>query len=155
MAERLARVEARQAIEDLIANLARAFDAGPSAEVLRPLFHADAIFHIDNYGTLEGRDAIVEGVMGNADTGFAWTLHFLVSPRIALSDTATAAKLGFMLWETATSASGRAYWIGGRYQAEARQEKDKWVFTHLALEAELISHYPEGWHEKPASLDAT
>lgn len=154
LAERLARVEARHAIEDLIADLARAFDAGPSAEALRPLFHADAIFHIDNYGTLKGGDAIAEGVAGNADTGFAWTLHFLVSPRIAVSPAADSAELSFMLWETATSASGRAYWIGGRYQAEARQEKDRWVFTHLTLEAQLISHYPEGWHAKPSSLDA-
>lgn len=150
---RIARLEAHQAIERLIADLGHGFDSGPSAEALRGLFTADAVFAIDGYGVLAGADAIADGVAGNADTGFRWTLHYLVSPRIDLSADGRSADVAFMLWEVATAASGRAYWIGGSYSAVAVAADDRWRFDRLTLSADLISHYPEGWHDKPAALD--
>lgn len=153
LADRIARLEATSHIERLIADLGHAFDSGPSAEALRGLFSADAIFEIDGYDTLHGADGIADGVAGNSDRGFHWTLHYLVSPRIDLADDGLNAALSFMLWEAATASSGRAYWIGGSYTAEATAEGGGWRFRRLRLNADLISHYPEGWHEKPAALD--
>ncbi len=149
---RLGRLEALVAIERLITDLGRAFDSGPSAQALRALFAEDATFEIDRYGTLSGRDGIAEGVAGNADTGFSWTLHYLVSPRIDLSSDLVSAEVSFMLWEPASAASGKAYWIGGSYDARAAEIGGQWQFTWLRLNAELISHYPEGWHEMPPAL---
>lgn len=149
---RVARLEALRAIDELIADLGRAFDAGPSAESLRDLFTDDASFLIDRYGELRGREAIAEGVAGNAEQGFRWTLHYLVSPKVALDAVLRSADLDFYLWEAATAASGRAYWIGGRYVAEAVAEGARWRFRRLELKAELISHYPDGWSPKPATL---
>lgn len=150
---RIARLEAQRDIERLIADLGHAFDSGPSASALRGLFTPDAVFEIDRYGVLHGADAIADGVAGNADSGFRWTLHYLVSPRIDLAPDAAQAALSFMLWEAATAASGRAYWIGGNYAAQAVAAPDRWRFRHLRLNADLISHYPEGWHDKPGTLD--
>ena len=152
LAERISRLEALRAIDDLITDLGRAFDGGPSAEALRALFTVDASFVIDQYGTLHGRDAIASGVAGNATEGFRWTLHYLVSPRVALAPGHGAADVEFYLWEIATAASGRAYWIGGRYEAVAVREDEVWRFARLELKADVISHYPEGWHPKPADL---
>ena len=149
---RIERLEALRAIDDLIADLGRAFDAGPSAAALRELFVDDAAFLIDRYGELRGRDAIAEGVAGNADQGFRWTLHYLVSPKVALAGDRRSADIEFYLWEVATAASGRAYWIGGRYVAEALADGQRWRFRRLELKAELISHYPDGWSPKPAAL---
>lgn len=150
---RIARLEAHAAIERLIADLGHGFDSGPSAEILRRLFTADAVFAVDRYGVLHGADGIADGVAGNAEGGFRWTLHYLVSPRIDLAVDARAADVEFMLWEAATAASGRAYWIGGSYSAQAIVEDGVWRFRRLELKADLISHYPEGWHEKPPALD--
>lgn len=149
---RIACLEAHLEIERLIADLGHAFDSGPSADALRQLFTAGAVFQIDGYGSFEGSQAIAEGVAGNAQSGFRWTLHYLVSPRIVLAEDARSAELSFRLWEAATAASGRAYWIGGSYDAQAELE-DRWRFRRLQLNAELISHYPEGWHEKPKVLE--
>ncbi|MFO1260876.1 MAG: nuclear transport factor 2 family protein [Sphingomonadaceae bacterium] len=149
---RVARLEALRAIDDLIADLGRAFDAGPSASALRPLFSDDAVFHIDQYGSLSGRDMIADGVAGNADSGFCWTLHYLVSPKIVLADELNSAEIEFYLWEIASAASGRAYWIGGRYLATAIQGAERWMFRSLELQADLISHYPQGWLPKPDVL---
>lgn len=150
--QRLARLEALRDIEALIGALARAFDAGPSAEQLRPLFAEDAEFVIDRYGRFAGRDAIADGVAGNAERGFRWTLHYLVSPRIELSADATSADMDFMLWEVATASSDRAYLIGGRYLAEVARTGEGWAFRRLELQADLISHYAPGWTGKPATL---
>ncbi|KQX18702.1 MULTISPECIES: nuclear transport factor 2 family protein [unclassified Sphingomonas] len=150
--QRVIRLEALRAIDDLIADLGRAFDGGPSAEGLRDLFVADAAFLIDRYGELRGRDTIADGVAGNADQGFRWTLHYLVSPKVGLSADMRSADIEFYLWEVATAASGRAYWIGGRYAAEARVDGARWRFRRLELKADLISHYPDGWSPKPAAL---
>nr|WP_087573114.1 nuclear transport factor 2 family protein [Sphingomonas sp. CDS-1] len=146
------RLEALRDIDTLIVDLSRAFDAGPSAEMLRPLFTEDAVFQIDRYGSLSGGETIAHGVAGNADQGFKWTLHYLVSPKVTLDTGHDRAAVEFMLWEVATSASGRAYWIGGRYVAEARKREGNWRFSALELRADLISHYPDGWREKPAAL---
>ncbi|KKW90729.1 MULTISPECIES: nuclear transport factor 2 family protein [Sphingobium] len=150
--QRIARLEALRDIDALIVDLSRAFDAGPSAEMLRPLFTDDATFRIDRYGMLSGGDAIAREVAGNADRGFRWTLHYLVSPKVELASSCDHAAVEFMLWEVATSASGRAYWIGGRYVAMARKSGPAWQFAVLELQADLISHYPDGWGEKPDAL---
>jgi len=150
--ERVRRLEALRAIDVLIGDLARAFDAGPSAEALLPLFTDDALFRIDRYGDLVGAAAIAGGVAGNAEQGFRWTLHYLVSPKVTLDADDAAADVDFMLWEVATAASGRAYWIGGRYLARAVAADAGWQFARLELQADLISHYPAGWSPKPDAL---
>lgn len=149
---RLQRLEALRAIDDLITALGRAFDDGPSAQKLRAIFTPDAQFHIDQYGTLSGRDAIAEGVAGNAEQGFRWTLHYLVSPTVTLGADMRSADIQFYLWEIATAASGKAYWIGGRYVAQAVDIDARWYFSRLELKADLISHYPDGWKPKPEDL---
>jgi len=152
--QRIERLEALRAIDDLITDLSRAFDAGPSRDALRPLFTDDASFLIDRYGDLRGADAIAEGVAGNAESGFRWTLHYLVSPKVVLAEDGRSADVSFMLWEVATAASGRAYWIGGRYLSRMVGDQGRWRFATLELQADLISHYPEGWNDKPPSLDS-
>ncbi|MCP5379299.1 MAG: nuclear transport factor 2 family protein [Novosphingobium sp.] len=152
LAQRIRRLEALREIDDLIADLGRAFDGGPSADQLRQLFTEDALFVVDRYGVLEGCDGIADGVAGNAETGFRWTLHYLASPRVALGDDAATAAVDFYLWEIATAASGKAYWIGGRYEAQAVAAVDRWRFSRLELKADIISHYPEGWNPKPENL---
>jgi hypothetical protein len=148
----LRRLEALRGVDDLIADLGRAFDAGQSAVALRPLFTDAAVFVIDRYGTLVGAENIAEGVAGNADAGFRWTLHYLVSPKVVLAADDTSGQVDFYLWEVATSAAGRAYWVGGRYEAEVKLDAGCWRFARLELKADLISHYPQGWQPKPDTL---
>jgi SnoaL-like domain len=149
---RVCRLEALRSIDDLIGSLGRAFDGGPSADALRQLFTSDAVFVVDRYGTIEGVDGIADGVAGNASTGFRWTLHYLVSPRATLTPDASCAEVEFYLWEIATAASGKAYWIGGRYEGRALAAGDAWRFSRLELKADVISHYPQGWTDKPENL---
>lgn len=150
---RLQRLEARCGNEELVAKLARAFDAGPSATQLRPLFIDEARFEIDDYGIVEGADVIAQQVAANSDAGFGWTLHYLVSPIIKTAPDYLSATVEFMLWEVATAASGKAYWIGGKYYGTTVASGEAWQFVNLRLEADLISHYKQGWSPKPKTLD--
>jgi hypothetical protein len=107
---------------------------------------------LDRYGSLTTADGIAKGVAGNAAQGFRWTIHYLVSPKIVVSAGLASAVVDFMLWEVATAASGRAYWIGGRYVAHCRFDGEAWRFHRLELQADLMSHYPDGWREKPGAI---
>lgn len=153
--QRVERLEAYRAIDSLIGNLGRAFDSGPSVAALLELFTEDATFVIDRYDTLHGREAIASEVAGNAQTGFRWTLHYLVSPRVNLDQDNSIADVQFYLWEVATAASGKAYWIGGTYDSRAVLTPEGWKFERLELKADLISHYAEGWQNKPDLLSET
>jgi hypothetical protein len=154
-ADRLARLETRFAINDLVTDLALAFDAGPSESLLLPLFTPDAVFVIDRFDRLEGGAAIARGVAGNADRGFKWGIHYFLPPKVVLDDDNTAADATFYFWGVTTSARQRAYWIGAHYTSRLVRdgESGRWRFQFLELHAQLISHYAQGWAPKPASFD--
>lgn len=155
--QRITRLEDIEAIKILIANFSRGADAACDPAILRPLFTDDAVFDIDQFGTLEGGDQIVEQMHNNTDIGFNWTLHYLVSPVIEIQQDLQTAHCFYYLWETAThptqQGSEDSYWIGGWYHARAVKQADgKWRFQHLQLSVKLMSRYAEGWHELPASF---
>jgi hypothetical protein len=158
LARRLARVEAVQAIHDLIAGFARGADAHCDPVLLRPLFTDDAVFDIGRFGRLEGGDHIVAEMHRNNARGFQWTLHYLTSPAIEVADDLRSATVFFYLWETAThpkpGAGDVACWIGGWYDAQAVPHGDgTWRFRRLQLTIRLMSPYAEGWKPVPAGFD--
>lgn len=152
---RLARLEARFAINDLVTDLALAFDAGPSKDLLLPLFTDDAVFVIDQFDKIIGGKEIAIGVSANSGRGFKWGLHYFLPPKTTMNENATSADATFYFWGITTSVRDRAYWIGAHYTSHVLRNPDseRWQFKYLELHAEVISHYAQGWTEKPASFD--
>lgn len=151
--DRLEKVEARFAINDLIQDLAAAFDAGPCAQLLRPLFTPEAVFLIDRFDRIAGREAIATGVAGNAQRGFKWGKHYFIPPRVELSSDATTAQATFYYWGVSTSVRERAYWIVAHYVSRLVRRDHRWQFDYLELQAQLISNYAQGWTPLPDSFD--
>jgi hypothetical protein len=153
--DRLARLEARFAINDLVTDLALAFDAGPSESLLLPLFTEDAVFVIDQFDTISGSKEIARGVSANSGRGFKWGIHYFLPPKTTLNEDSTSADATFYFWGITTSVRDRAYWIGARYTSRVLRdaENGRWQFKYLQLHAEVISHYAQGWTTKPASFD--
>jgi SnoaL-like domain len=151
---RLTRLEARFAINDLVTDLATAFDAGPSAALLRPLFTADAIFVIDRFDRIAGGEEIATRVAANAERGFKGGKHYFIPPKTLLSEDVSSAAATFYFWGVTSSVRKRAYWIAAHYTSRLRRDADGWRFQYLELHAELISHYAQGWTPIPENFDS-
>ncbi len=155
--QRLARLEAAEAIRAVISRFARAADDNCRPERMRPLFAEDAVFEVGSFDTYRGSEEILRKLSDNNKTGFHWTLHYLIGPEITVTADARAATAFFYLWEPAATplpdGGQRAYWIGGWYDAElVCGDAEGWRFHRLRLTLKLLSRYDEGWRPMPTSF---
>lgn len=147
---RVALLEDREAIRDLIERYAEAADRGNDPALMRQLFCDDAIWEAPGFGRFAGRDAITRGLAEIASTRLLWTMHYMISPRIQVADDRAAARVSWRVWELATvpgknSPRPEAVWGGGTYHVDFVRSEGIWQIGHLRLDLELISSYREGW----------
>ena len=151
---RLQRLEAAEAIRGLIAVYAQGADAGNDVAVLRPLYTDDAVWESPGFGRFEGGDAVADMQRRMAAERLAWTLHYMVSPRITVADAGMRAAANWYLWQLATlidgtDSTGLPHWIGGFYQAQCHCEAGVWKFAHIRLDVRMLTPYHEGWVQTP------
>lgn len=151
---RLQRLETAEAIRDLIAVYAQGADAGNDVAVLRPLYTDDAVWESPGFGRFEGGDAIADMQRRMAAERLAWTLHYMVSPRIKVADAGVEAAANWYLWQLATlidgtGSTGQPHWIGGFYQAQCRCDRGVWKFAYISLDVRMLTPYHEGWVRAP------
>jgi len=147
---RIALLEDREAIRDLIERYAEAADRGNDPVLMIELFTSDAIWEASGFGRFLGREAIVRGLAEIAATQLLWTMHYMISPRIQVADDRTTARVSWRVWELATvpgknPPQPEAVWGGGTYDVDFTRREDRWRIAHLRLNLELISSYREGW----------
>ncbi len=154
---RIQRLEDIEAIKKVITRFARGADHGCDPDILRPLFTDDAVFEVGQFGTYTGGDEIARSMHANNKTGFYWTLHYLISPEIEISEDGKTATAFYYLWEPAATPQkdkpDQAFWIGGWYNASLAKESGGWKYRHLALTLKLLSSYDEGWKAMPGAFD--
>lgn len=147
---RIALLEDREEIRDLIERYAEAADHGNDPEMMRELFAEHAIWEASGFGRFEGRTAILSGLSEIGSTRLIWTMHYMISPRIRVAEDRTAAQISWRVWELAMApgknqSPPEALWGGGSYQVDLARLAGRWQFTHVRLNLELISRYFEGW----------
>jgi len=147
---RIALLEDREEIRDLIERYAEAADRRNDPDLMRELFAETAIWEAPGFGRFEGRAAILNGLSEIGATRLIWTMHYMISPRIRISEDRTVAQVSWRVWELATVPGAKhpqpeAVWGGGSYQVDLARIGDKWHFTYVRLNLELISRYSEGW----------
>jgi uncharacterized protein (TIGR02246 family) len=147
---RVALLEDREAIRDLIERYAEAADRGNDPPLMLELFAIDAIWEAPGFGRFLGRDAIVGGLAEIAATRLLWTMHYMISPRIQVADDRATARVSWRVWELATVPGKHpprpeAVWGGGTYDVDFTRCEERWRIAHLRLKLELISSYREGW----------
>lgn len=123
--QRIARLEAREAIRQLVFDYSTAVD-DRDFERIAEVFCADSTFgHADGRDTTTGRDAIVEfyrtrtGLMGP-------TYHYPHSHRIDFTDDDNAT--GTVLAHAELALEGTTYQVGLRYADTYRREDGAWRF---------------------------
>lgn len=151
---RLQRLESAEAIRDLISTYALGADAGNDIAVLRPLYTDNAVRESPGFGRFEGGDAIADMQQRMAAERLAWTLHYMVSPKINVADNLTEAEASWYLWQLATLVdgtgdSGTPHWIGGLYNAHVRCLAGTWKFAYINLDVRMVTPYHQGWVEAP------
>jgi uncharacterized protein (TIGR02246 family) len=147
---RIALLEDREEIRDLIERYAEAADHRNDPELMYALFAEDAVWEAPGFGRFEGRPAILNGLSEIGTTRLVWTMHYMISPRIRVSGDRTNAQASWRVWELATVPGKKhpqpeAVWGGGSYQVDLTRVTDKWHFKRVRLNLELISRYTEGW----------
>ena len=150
LAARIQRLEDIEAIKWLIVRYAQGADQNNNVDILMPLFAEDAVWDAgERFGRYEGKAAIRDFLLGSGSF-IGWTLHYMVSPAIRISDEGKTAKAFWYLWETANMPNAKtgeteAMWIGGTYDTELAKENGQWQFKRVNLKIKLLSPYKEGW----------
>lgn len=147
--QRLARVEAGEAIRNLVGCYAEAADLRNDPVIMATLFVDDAQWQCEGFGCFHGRDEITRELARVARDRILWSLHVMGQPSIEWAPEGDRARVRWVLWEMANlkSAQGetRDHWIGGRYDSEAQLTPQGWRFTYVTLRIDLLSPYIEGF----------
>lgn len=155
--ERLARLEARAEISDLVARYAQGADRKNDPAMMGPLFADQATWSAEGFGTLVGRDAIAAGLAAVAAERVLWSIHYMVSPLVELAEDGLAARCHWYLWELCTMAGeGSAAtdsWFGGWYDSELAKTDRGWRFTRVTLDVRLQGEANPPWQlKKPVRM---
>lgn len=150
--QRLRRMEAFEAIRQLIAKYAVGADRKNDPEILGPLFSDHAVWEADGITHLEGRDAIAAGLSGLADEFVTWSLHYMISPLIAVDESAQTATCRWYLWELCTMKQENGdtadTWYGGWYDSRLSRHGDTWLFDWVRLDPRIASPNDAPWTGK-------
>lgn len=153
--QRLKLLEASEAIRNLIGRYATAADQRNDPELMRALFHLDARWCANGFGSLQGREQIVAGLAEIAQQKIVWSLHIMAQADIQLDLRAEKAQARWMLWEVSrqavvnqTQTTLQDYCLGGFYQTQlSPDEHGMWKFDQVELNLTLKHHYSAGFAE--------
>jgi len=149
--ERLARLEARAEISDLVARYAQGADRKNDPAILGPLFADDAVWTAEGFGDLVGRDAIASGLAAIAAARVLWSIHYMVSPLVELAEDGRTARCHWYLWELCTLSEGTRptdSWFGGWYESALAKTENGWRFTRVRLDVRLQGEALPQWQFK-------
>lgn len=151
---RLIRLEAAEALRNLVALYARAADRGNDPALMRRIFSEDAEWEARGFGSYRGAEAIAEALARIAAEQVLWSLHVMGPPYLEIADDLASAAVSWRLWELSQmarpGAAPRDHWLGGGYEAEAVwSAADGWRFRKVTLELSLIAPTGEAWRPEP------
>lgn len=154
--DRLARLEARAEISDLVARYAHGADRKNDPAILGPLFAEDATWSAEGFAALEGRAAIASGLAALAEGRVLWSIHYMISPLIEISADCASARCHWYLWELCTMSEATRptdNWFGGWYDSELRRTEEGWRFARVVLDVRIQGEaLPEWQFKKPVQL---
>lgn len=154
---RLQRMEAFEAIRQLIAQYAIGADRKNDPEILVPLFAENGVWEADGLPSLVGRQQIGAGLSELAKEFVTWSIHYMVSPRIEVSHDAQTATCRWYLWELCTMKQDGAdpadTWYGGWYDSNLSVHDGQWLFDKVRLVPRIASPAGMDWAGKSGSAE--
>ncbi len=150
LTDRIARLEAVEAIRDLKIRYARACDPYPHGDQIAAMFTEDGVFDCGElFGVHRGRAAIREH-FSRGSSVLKWTLHVIGSPLITVARDRRSASGSWYLWQPLTTweadGSAQARWLCGEYEDTYEcDEGGTWRFSSVRLEVGVYATYEDGW----------
>lgn len=148
---RLAALEARSEIGDLVAKYARGADRQNDPAILGPLFADDATWSAEGFAALEGREAIAAGLAEIATSRVLWSIHYMVAPLVEFGPDGNSAGCTWYLLELCTlQENGLAAdsWFGGWYDSQLIKTAGGWRFSQVVLDVRLQAEAFPAWKLK-------
>ncbi|MCY4272854.1 MAG: nuclear transport factor 2 family protein [bacterium] len=132
LSERIARLEAKEEIRDLVTRYGMAVD-DRDLDAVADMFTADAVFrHGDGAVVNEGRQAIVE-FYADRLSAFGATYHYPHSHLVELDPDRAGEATGMVNAHAEMGIGGRTMITGLRYGDQYRREGGKWRFAARSI----------------------
>jgi hypothetical protein len=158
--ERVQRLEAVEAIRNLVHTYARLCDDGYDADGLAELFTDDAHWSAVSadgtvgYGEYHSKEEIRSFFAGVSATLGPMTLHYVLAPEVEVAPGGESATGHCYLLTAATmtteaSPEGEAVLIGATAQHEYRKLDGRWRFSRLVTTLDFQSRLTRGWVDEP------
>jgi hypothetical protein len=139
--ERLELLETRNALLDLISGYAQGFD-NHDTDLLRNVFHENAVLDLDVFGTFEG----IDGIVGAAN--MFWDAaphmhHWMANPLIEIDLDAGKASASTSLDCLCTYVESGTSHIGGRYRDNFTRIDGRWWIAERIFDLQFMTPMPE------------
>ena len=151
LAQRVARLEAIEAIRQLKARYAAVCDDGYKPAGIVPLFTEDAVWDATtgDFGRHEGREAICAFFAGVSGP-ISWAPHCKIAPAIEVADGLRTATGTWYIFSPSTI-NGEAMWVMGRYADRYRNDGGGWRLSEVVVDIEAVTPFDAGWVEQQFS----
>lgn len=139
--ERLERLEAKVAIEELRSNYCYHVDEA-NGTAFASLFTEDGVLDFESAGTFTGRAELREFVDEVVPETYSFIVHMLHNPIVEVDG---GSATGRWYFEAPCTADGEDMWIQGRYDDEYERHKGEWRFSTVTVRFNYVADYHEGW----------
>jgi hypothetical protein len=141
--ERLAQLEAVEAIRRLKVRYAELNDEGFDPDALVALFTPEGVWDAGEFGRFVGRAAMRDyWVETGRITSFA--RHYITNHVVDVDPSGTTATGRCYLLGMSTR-EGRAYWMSVRYAERYRKVDGEWLFEEMTLLPAFMTTYETSW----------
>ena len=141
--QRLAQMEAMEAIRRLKIRYAELNDEGFDPDALVALFTPDGVWDAGEFGRFVGREAMRDyWVETGRVTSFA---HHYITNHIVDVEPALTTATGRCYLLGMSTREGQAYWMAVRYAERYRKIDGKWLFEEMKLLPSFMTPYETSW----------
>lgn len=151
--ERIAQLEAREGVRDLLARYVRMVD-GADLSALRELFARDVTWVSPGRVELSGLDAVAEYYANWFASPYRDTRHHVVNELIEVADDAGRATASSYYLELAAYDELSVVGFGGYRDVCERDGHGRWRIVHKEVEVLGLARLDEGWARGLFSPDA-
>ncbi len=141
--ERLAELEAIEAIRRLKVRYAELNDTGFDGDALVALWTPDGVWDCGDYGRFVGRDAMRE-YWGETGRVTAFAQHFITNHTVDVDPSGTTASGRCYMFGTVTR-EGTAFWMAVRYEERYRKVDGEWLFEEMKLFPSFMTPFGTSW----------